>query len=100
MIHLSCNNCCNALFGKAVIRVDSGSVDMTCPRCKAVYRVSITLLRAGAVQDPVEKSHKLAHTYDAEHNRIPLVPLKPDNKVHDGTPDTARDAEDAYNVFG
>jgi uncharacterized Zn finger protein len=72
MIHLSCSNCGWALFGRAVIRVDTGSVDMTCHKCHAVYRVSICIMREGEPQDVNAVRRKLGHTYDSDHNRLAL----------------------------
>jgi hypothetical protein len=72
MIHLTCRNCGWGLFGKAVMRIDAASVDLTCPRCKAVYRVSAVVIHDGEPQKTEEQSRRLAYTYDENHDRIAL----------------------------
>ena len=75
-MHITCRNCGWGLFGKAVMRVDAASVDITCPRCGEVYRVSAVKLHDGK---PIDKSD-MRYTYDNEHNRVPLVSRQTKNE--------------------
>jgi len=61
------------------MRVDAASVDLTCPRCGEVYRVSAVKLHDG---DPKYRNFTnargddpIAYTYDKNHNRVALSKL-------------------------
>lgn len=76
MIHLTCPDCGWGLFGRAVVRVDAGSVDITCPRCACIVRCSLVKLHDGDPKfnntvDFAGADHN-RYTYDESNNRIAL----------------------------
>lgn len=79
MIQLSCFNCGRLMTSGAtrnphIRRVDASSVDIDCSRCKAIYRVSITMLHEGDTVDHAKMLAEYAHTYDTNGDRAPLCP--------------------------
>jgi transcription elongation factor Elf1 len=69
MIQITCFNCGWLIATSNIIKVDVSTVDGTCSRCNAVYRVNVSQLKQGEPFDDLS----YWYTYDGQGNRILLT---------------------------